>query len=163
MSSILGVGVEFAKVLVVPASLEVKIIGIGHASWNALWQDSSNNKDDVFDIVSIGGVRRTGAKLENPSNVEYLTAKQSATKYGVGLQDRSNTAHVNSTDVQPQSDCSCILDKVLEYLVLKKVIDAIVDKQCDGDGGEGSNNGVNGTKQDIGGRSSSQSKAFHVM
>jgi hypothetical protein len=65
-----------AKVLVVPASLEVKIIGIGHASWNALWQDSSNNKDDVFDIVSIGGVRRTGAKLENPSNVEYLTAKQ---------------------------------------------------------------------------------------
>ncbi len=47
MSSILGVGVEFAKVLMVPASLEVKIIGIGHASWNALWKDSSNNKDDV--------------------------------------------------------------------------------------------------------------------
>jgi len=87
MSSILGVGVEFAKVLVVPASLEVKIIGIGHASWNALWQDSSNNKDDVFDIVSIAWVRRTGAQLENPSNVEYLTAKQSATKYGVDLQD----------------------------------------------------------------------------
>jgi hypothetical protein len=83
MSSILGVGVEFAKVLVVLASLEVKIIGIGHASWNALWQDSSNNKDDDFDIVSIGGVRRTGAKPENPSNVEYLTVKQS----GVGLQD----------------------------------------------------------------------------
>ncbi len=41
--------------------------------------------------------------------------------------------------------------------MLKKVIDAIVDKQCDGDGGEGSNSGVNGTKQDIGGRSSSQS------
>jgi hypothetical protein len=163
MSSILGVGVEFAKVLMVPASLEVKIIGIGHASWNALWKDSSNNKDDVFDIVSIGGVRRTGAKLENPSNVEYLTAKQSATKYGVGLQDRSYTAHVNCTDVQPQSDCSCILDKVLEYLVLKKVIDAIVDKQCDGDGGEGSSSGVNGTKQDIGGRSSSQSTLSLLM
>jgi len=92
-----------------------------------------------------------------------LTAKQSATKYGVGLQDQSNTAHVNSTDVQPQSDWSCILDNVLEYLVLKKVIDAIVDKQCDGDGGEGSSSGVNGTKQDIGGRSSSQSTLSLLM
>jgi hypothetical protein len=157
MSSILGVGVEFAKVLVVPASLEVKIIGIGHASWNALWQDSSNNKDDVFDIVSIGGVRRTGAELENPSNVEYLTAKQSATKYGVGLQDRSNIAHVNSTDVEPQSDCSCILDKVVQYLVQKKDIDALMDKQCDGDGGEGSSSEGNSTKQGIGSTSASQS------
>jgi hypothetical protein len=116
----------------------VKIIGIGHASWDALWQDSSNNKDDVIDIVSIAGVRRAGAKLENPSNVEYLTGEQSATKYGVGLENQSNTAHVNSTDVEPQSDCSCILDKVVEYLVLKKVIDAVMDKQCDGDGGQGS-------------------------
>ncbi|CAK9217067.1 unnamed protein product [Sphagnum troendelagicum] len=156
MSSILGVGVEFAKVLVVPASLEVKIIGIGHTSWDALWQDSSNNKDDVIDIVSIAGVRRPGAKLENPSNVEYLTAKQSATKYGVGLKNKSNTAHVNSTDVEPQSDCSCILDKVVEYLLLKKVIGAVMDKQCDGDEGQGSSSGGNGTKQDIGGSSSSQ-------
>ncbi|CAM6008639.1 unnamed protein product [Sphagnum balticum] len=163
MSSILGVGVEFAKVLVVPASLEVKIIGIGQARWDALWQDSSNNKDDVIDIVSIAGVRRPGAKLENPSNVEFLTAKQSATKYGVGLENQSNIAHVNSTDVEPQGDCSCILDKVVEYLVLKKVIDAVVDEQCDGDGGEGSSSGVNGTKQDIGGRSSSQSTLSLLM
>ncbi|KAH9544067.1 hypothetical protein CY35_13G097600 [Sphagnum magellanicum] len=163
MSSILGVGVEFAKVLVVPASLEVKIIGIGHTSWDALWQDSSNNKDDVIDIVSIAGVRRAGAKLENPSNVEYLTAKQRATKYGVGLENQSNTAHVNSTDVEPQSDCSCILDKVVEYLVLKKVIDAVMDKQCDGDGGEGSSSGANSTKQSIGGMSSSQSILSFLM
>jgi hypothetical protein len=163
MSRILGVGVEFAKVLVVPASLEVKIIGIGHTSWDALWQDSSNNKDDVIDIVSIAGVRRPGAKLENPSNVEYLTAKQSATKYGVGLENQSNTAHVNSTDVKPQGDCSCILDKVVEYLVLKKVIDAVMDKQCDGDEGQGSSSGVNGTKQDIGGRSPSQSTLSLLM
>ncbi len=157
MSSILGVGLEFAKVLVVPASLEVKIIGIGHASWDELWQDSSNNKDDVIDIVSIAGVKRAGAKLENPSNIEYLTAKQRATKYGVGLKNQSKRAHVNSTDVEPQSDCSCILDKVVEYLVLKKVIDAVMDKQCDGDGGEGSSSGANSTKQGIGGMSSSQS------
>ncbi|CAM6078742.1 unnamed protein product [Sphagnum tenellum] len=157
MSSILGVGLEFAKVLVVPASLEVKIIGISHASWDELWQDSSNNKDDVIDIVSIAGVRRAGAKLENPNNIEYLTAKQRATKYGVGLENQSKRAHVNSTDVEPQSDCSCILDKVVEYLVLKKVIDAVMDKQCDGDGGEGSSSGANSTKQGIGGMSSSQS------
>ncbi|CAK9863379.1 unnamed protein product [Sphagnum jensenii] len=157
MSSILGVGLEFAKVLVVPASLEVKIIGIGHASWDELWQDSSNNKDDVIDIVSIAKVRRAGAKLENPSNIEYLTAKQRATKYGVGLVNQTKRTHVNSTDVEPQSDCSYILDKVVEYLVLKKVIDAIMDKQCDGDGGEGSSSGANSTKQGIGGMSSSQS------
>ncbi|CAM6008636.1 unnamed protein product [Sphagnum balticum] len=157
MSSILGVGVEFAKVLVVLASLEVKIVGIGQASWDALWQDSSNNKDDVIDLVSIARVRRPGAKLENPNNVEYLTGKQSATKYGVGLKNKSNTAHVNSTDVKPQSDCSCILDKVVEYLVLKKLIGAVMDKQCDGDDGQGSSSGVGSTKQGIAGTSSSQS------
>ncbi len=163
MSSIFGVGVEFAKVLVVPASLEVKIIGIGQASWDALWQDSSNNKDDVIDLVSIAQVRRPGAKLENPSNVEYLTAKQSARKYGVGLKNKSNRAHVNSTDVESQGDRCCILDKVVEYLLLKKVIGAVMDKQCDGDGGEGSSSGVNGSKQDIGGRSSSQSTLSLLM
>ncbi len=41
--------------------------------------------------------------------------------------------------------------------MLKKVIDVIVNKQCDENGGEGSNNKVNGTKQDIRGRSSNQS------
>jgi hypothetical protein len=36
-------------------------------------------------------------------------------------------------------------------------IDAVMDKQCDGDGGQGSSSGANSTKQGIGGMSSSQS------
>ncbi len=38
-----------------------------------------------------------------------------------------------------------------------------MDKQCDEDGGKGSNNEVNGTKQDIGGRSSNQSTLSLLM
>ncbi len=75
----------------------------------------------------------------------------------MGLENQSNKAHVISTDVEPQSDCSCILDKIVEYLWLKKVIGAVMDKQCDGDEGQGSSSGVGSTKQGIGGMSSSQS------
>lgn len=87
-----------------------------------------------------------------------MTIEQSATKYGVGLLHQSHTTHVLSIDVEPKSDCPCMLDVVVEYLLLQKVMDAIMDKQCDGDGGTRSNSGrVNGTKQDIGGASSIQS------
>jgi hypothetical protein len=47
--------------------------------------------------------------------------------------------------------------------VLKKVIDIIVNKQCDENGEKGSNNEVNGTKQDIEGRSFNQSTLSLLM
>jgi hypothetical protein len=103
-------------------------------------------------MVNIVGVNKEGKKPENIGNIECLTIEQSATKYGVGLLHWSHATHVLSIDVEPKNDCPCMFDVVVEYLSLQKVMDVIMDKQCDGDGGVGSNSGrMNGTKQDIGG------------
>ncbi len=158
MSHIVGVGFEFAKVLVVPTSLEVEIVDIGQAKWDVIWQVTSNNKHHGLNIVSIVGVNKEGEKHENARNIECLTTKQSGTKHGVGLLHPCHTTHVISIDAEPKSDRPCMFDVVVEYFLLQKVMDVMMDKQCDGDGGAKSNcGGWNGIKQDIRGASNSQS------
>jgi len=158
MSHIVGVGFKFAKVLVVPTSLEVEIINIGQAKWDAIWQNSSNNKHHSLNVVSIVGVGEEGEKHENTKYIECLTAEQSAIKYGVGLLHQSHAAHALSIDAESKNDYLCMLNVVVEYLLLQQVMAAIMDKQCDGDGKTDSTcGGGNGTKQDIGGASTSQS------
>ncbi len=121
-----------------------------------IWQDSSSNKHHSLNIVSIVGVNKEGEKHENVRNIECLTTKQSATKYGVGLLHQCHRTHVLSIDVEPKSDCPCMFDVVVDYFLLQKVMDVIMDKQCDGDKGAKSNcGGGNGIKQNIGGASNS--------
>jgi hypothetical protein len=87
-----------------------------------------------------------------------LTTKQSAAKYGVGLLHQCHTTHVLSIGVEQKSDCPCMFDVVVEYFLLQKVMDVIMDKQCDGDGrAKSSCGGRNGIKQDIKGASNNQS------
>ncbi len=136
----------------------MEIINIGQEKWDAIWQDSSNNKHHNLNVVSIVGVNKEGEKHGNAKNIECLTAEQSAAKYGVGLLHQSHIAQVLSIDAKPKSDYPCTLNVVVEYVLLQKVMDVIMDKQCDGDGRtKSSYGGGDGTKQDIGGASSSQS------
>jgi hypothetical protein len=111
-----GVQFEFAKVLVVPTSLEVEIID--QAKWDVIWQDSSSNKHHDLNIVSIVGVNKEREKHENVKNIECLTTKQSATEYGVGLLHQSHTTHILSINVEPKSDCPCMFDVVVDYFLL---------------------------------------------
>jgi hypothetical protein len=134
MSRIVGVGLEFAKVVVSTSNLNVKIIGIGKTSWKNVWSNFTT-LDKKFEVISLDGV--TGAGSHNNSSIEYLTGEESASKYGVGLCS-GNTVRVQFTDAPHESDYCWALHNLVEYLMLKKVDLSKIGVQCTQDGGAGS-------------------------
>jgi hypothetical protein len=134
MSRIVGVGLEFAKVVVSTSNLNVKIIGIGKTSWKNVWSNFTT-LDKKLEVISLDGV--TGAGSHNNSSNEYLTGEESASKYGVGLCS-GNTVHVQFTDAPHESVYCLVLHNLVEYLMLKKVDLAKIGVQCTRDGGAGS-------------------------
>jgi hypothetical protein len=135
MSSILGVGIEYAKV-VVDTSLKVNVIGIKQVEWEAKWQDALDKSSGFFDIVSIAMTGMMGPRHEL-STTDCLTGKQSAKKHGVGLQNCNDALAYMASDDNESNYC-LVLHEVLKYLLLKKV-DAMIGKQCAGDGSSGQN------------------------
>ncbi|CAM6076101.1 unnamed protein product [Sphagnum tenellum] len=134
MSRIVGVGLEFAKVVVSTSNLNVKIIGIGKTSWKNVWSNFTT-LDKKLEVISLDGVTRAGS--HNNSSNEYLTGEESASKYGVGLCS-GNTVHVQFTDAPHESDYCLVLHNLVEYLMLKKVDLSKIGVQCTRDGGAGS-------------------------
>jgi len=65
---------------------------------------------------------------------------ESTTKYGVGVEDQFHMMHVLPRDAKLKSNCSCMLDVIVDYLLLRKFMDVIMDKWCDGNGGTWTNN-----------------------
>jgi hypothetical protein len=134
MSRIVGVGLEFAKVVVSTSNFNVKIIGIGKTSWKNVWSNFTT-LDKKLEVISLDGV--TGAGSHNNSTNEYLTGEESASKYGVGLCS-GNTVRVKFTDAPHESDYCLVLHNLVKYLMLKKVDLAKIGVQCTQDGGAGS-------------------------
>ncbi len=100
MSRILGVRLEFAKVVVTLNNLEVKIINIGQKSWEAVLPKFTT-VDKKLEVTSIATANMRGPRShKNPTFNAFLTGKKSAQKYGVGLCS-GNTIHMQSTDVPP--------------------------------------------------------------
>jgi len=155
MSSILGVGIEFAKV-VVDTSLKVNVIGIKQDEWEAKWQDALDKSSGFFDIVSIAMTGMMGPRHEL-STTDYLTGKQSAKKHGVGLQNCNDALAYMASDDNESNYC-LVLYEVLEYLLLKKV-DAMIGKQCAGDGSSGQNT----TGRENSANQTSEIQTFHQV
>jgi hypothetical protein len=51
------------------------------------------------------------------------------------VEDQSHTIHVLPKDAKLKSNCLYMLDVIVEYLLLQKVMDGIMDEQCDRNGG----------------------------
>ncbi len=155
MSSLLGVGIEFAKV-VVDTSLKVNVIGIKQDEWEAKWQDALDKSSGFFDIVSIAMTGMMGPRHELYTT-DYLTGKQSAKKHGVGLQNCNDALAYMASDDNESNYC-LVLYEVLEYLLLKKV-DAMIGKQCAGDGSSGQNT----TGRENSANQTSEIQTFHQV
>jgi len=147
MSRIVGVGLEFAKVVMSLSNLEVKIVGIGQKSWEAVLPKLTA-VDKKLEVVSIATANMRGpGSHKNPTFNEILTGKESAQKYGVGLCS-GNTVHVQSTVVPHEFDYCMILHKVVDYLMLMNVDLAKIGNQCaGGDGAGSSSSGGNKSNQ----------------
>jgi hypothetical protein len=143
MSRIVGVGLEFAKVVVSLSNLEVKIVGIGQKSWEAVLPKLTT-VDKKLEVVSIATANMRGpGSHKNPTFNEILTGEKTAQKYGVGLCS-GNTVHVQSTDVQHEFDYCMVLHELVDHLMLMDVDLAKIGNQCaGGDGARSRNSGGN--------------------
>ncbi len=154
MSRIVGVGLQFAKVVVSLSNLEVKIVGIDQKSWEAVLPKFTT-VDKKLEVVSIATANMRGpGSNKNPTFNETLTGKNSAQKYGVGLCS-GNTVHVQSTDVPHEFDYCMVLHELVDYLMLMNVDLAKIGNQCAGDDGAGSSS-IGGNKSNQANRGDAQ-------
>ncbi len=79
-------------------------------------------------------------QLKKIKNIKSWFVVESTTKYGVGVEDQFHTMHVPPRDAKLKSYCSCMLNVIVDYLLLQKFMDVIMDKWCDGNGGTWTNN-----------------------
>lgn len=95
-------------------------------------------------------------QLKKIKNIRSWFAIESATKYGVGVEDQSHTMHVLPKDAKLKSKLP--LHAGCDYGI-QKFMDGIMDKQCDKNGGTWTNNGQVTTiwQQDIWGASNNES------
>jgi hypothetical protein len=144
MSRVVGLGLEFAKVVVSTSTWEVKIIGIGQESWEVMWTELTR-LDKKHKVGGIFSVKMMGGGLEDDLTKEYLGGIESAQKYGVGLSIANNRAYVQFTNVLQERDHCLVLHKIVEYLMLEEVDLAKIGNQCAvsgeaGSSGRGANN-----------------------
>jgi hypothetical protein len=144
MSCVVGLGLEFAKVVVSTSTWEVKIIGIGQESWEVMWTELTG-LDKKHKVGGIFSVKMMGGGLEDDLTKEYLGGIESAQKYGVGLSIANNRAYVQFTNVLQERDHCLVLHKIVEYLMLEEVDLAKIGNQCAvsgeaGSSGRGANN-----------------------
>jgi hypothetical protein len=93
--------------------------------------------DKKLEVVSIATANMRGpGSHKNPTNV-FLTGRESAQKYGVGLCS-GNTVHVQSTDVPHEFDYCMVLHELVDYLTSMNVDLAKTVNQCAGGDGAGS-------------------------
>jgi hypothetical protein len=71
-------------------------------------------------------------QLKKIKNIRSWFAIESATKYGVGVEDQSHTMHVLPKDAKLKSKLP--LHAGCDYGI-QKFMDGIMDKQCDKNGG----------------------------
>ncbi|CAK9857294.1 unnamed protein product [Sphagnum jensenii] len=147
MSRVVGLGLEFAKVVVSTSTWEVKIIGIGQKSWEVMWTELTG-LDKNHKVGGILSVKMMGGGLQDDLAKEYLGGIESAQKYGVGLSFANNRAYVQFTNVLHERDHCLVLHKIVEYLMLEKVDLAKIGNQCAVSGEAGSSSrGANNSDQ----------------
>ncbi|CAM6071445.1 unnamed protein product [Sphagnum tenellum] len=147
MSCVVGLGLEFAKVVVSTSTWEVKIIGIGQESWEVMWTELPG-VDKKHKVGGIFCVKMMGGGLQDDLTKEYLGGIESAQKYGVGLSIANNRAYVQFTNVLQERDHCLVLHKIVEYLMLEKVDLAKIGNQCAVSGEAGSSSrGANNSDQ----------------
>jgi len=147
MSCVVGLGLEFAKVVVSTSTWEVKIIGIGQESWEVMWTELSGlDKKHKIGGIFTGKLMRGG--LQDDLTKEYLGGVASAQKYGVGLSIANNRAYVQFTNVLQEREHCLVLHKIVEYLMLEEVDLAKIGNQCAVSGEAGSSSrGANNSDQ----------------
>jgi hypothetical protein len=90
MTKVVGVGLEWAKVVVCMKSFDVKVISIGENVWRNPWEQVEQigcSKDFILLNCNLVNMNR------NKFNIFKLTTKESSKKFGIGVHVQGTFQH----------------------------------------------------------------------
>jgi Leucine-rich repeat (LRR) protein len=90
MTKVIGVGLEWAKVVVCMKSFDVKVISIGENAWRNPWEQVEQtgcSKDFILLNCNLANMNK------NKVNISKLTAKESSKKFGIGVHVQGTLKH----------------------------------------------------------------------
>jgi Leucine-rich repeat (LRR) protein len=90
MTKVVGVGLEWAKVVVCVKSFDVKVISIGENAWRNPWEQVEQTgclKDFILLNCNLANMNK------NEFNISKLTAKESSKKFGIGVHVQGTMKH----------------------------------------------------------------------
>jgi hypothetical protein len=90
MTKVVGVGLEWAKVVVCMKSFDVKVISIGENAWRNPWEQVEQtrcSKDFILLNCNLANMNK------NKFHISKLTAKESSKKFGIGVHVQGTLKH----------------------------------------------------------------------
>jgi len=90
MTKVVGVGLEWAKVVVCMKSFGVKVISIGENAWRNPWEQVEQtgcSKDFILLNCNLANMNK------NKFHISKLTAKKSSKKFGIGVHVQGTLKH----------------------------------------------------------------------
>jgi hypothetical protein len=90
MAKVVGVGLEWAMVVVCMKSFDVKVISIGENAWRNPWEQVEQtgcSKDFILLNCKLANMNK------NKFNISKLTSKESSKKFGIGVHVQCTTKH----------------------------------------------------------------------
>jgi hypothetical protein len=90
MTKVVGVGLEWAKVVVCMKSFDVKVISIGENAWQNPWEQVEQtgcSKDFILLNCNLANMNK------NKFHISKLTAKESSKKFGIGVHVQGTLKH----------------------------------------------------------------------
>jgi Leucine-rich repeat (LRR) protein len=90
MTKVVGVGLEWAKVVVCMKSFDVNVISIGENAWRNPWEQVEQTGCSKDFILLNCNLANTNI---NKFNISKLTAKESSKKFGIGVHVQGTLKH----------------------------------------------------------------------
>ncbi len=155
MSRVVGVGMDYSKVLLTSSS-EAEVILCGQEAWKELWAEALNEQSS-FKVMAVKLAQQQQA-IDTVSRDVVMSEKEMAMKFGVGLKGMNSSgvvSYVSNTHQKPGDENGAQMEPLLleiaQHMMMKKKMQTSTTTMCGrqhtasgADGGNHDRQGIQG-------------------
>jgi hypothetical protein len=155
MSRVVGVGMDYSKVLLTSSS-EAEVILCGEEAWKELWAEALNEQSS-FKIMAVKLAQQQQA-IDTVSRDVVMSENEMAMKFGVGLKGMNSSgvvSYVSNTHQKPGDENGAHMEPLLleiaQHMMMKKKMQTSTTTMCGrqhtasgADGGNHDRQGIRG-------------------
>ncbi|CAM6042513.1 unnamed protein product [Sphagnum compactum] len=131
MSRVVGVGMDYAKVLLTSSS-EAEVILCGEEAWKELWTEALNEQSS-FKIMAVKLAQQQQA-IDTVSRDVVMSENEMAMKFGVGLKGSGVVSYVSNTHQKPGDENGAQMEPLLldiaQHMMMKKKMQTSTTTMC---------------------------------